>query len=146
MLTPPRRDSSPCGDRVSGYRICYTPDQKVSNLLFKLAGSQMGELRLYGYSEGRQDFVKRLSACPSHVSLQTFNNAVADGVESKLRSLHQERGDGAGPFIAVSLRYIEAWEFYDTTLNSFSNLNRRLEVLERDFNARARAHGSSPGI
>ena len=144
MLTPPRRSASPAGDRVTGYRIKFQQNQKVSNLLFELAGAQMGELRLYGYSEGRQDFVKPLRDCPAHVSIQTFNKAVADGVELKLRSLHCDHDDGVGPFIAVSLRYIEAWEFYDTTRDSLSDLHRRLEILERDL--QARAHGSGPGI
>ena len=96
------------GDWLSGFRVSYRPNQQVSQLLFQLAGPKLGEFRVYGFQDGRYDFLKKLSDAPQSLSLQTFNEDLAKTAETTLTAKHCPTADTGGPFLTVCLRHIQA--------------------------------------
>ena len=139
MLTPPIHpdadsgEDSPAPHRATGYRLAVRDDMQLSQLLFRVAGHQLGEVRVYSFQSGSTiPFTTRTTDLPIKVSIQVWNEDLASSIETALQTDHVPRAariEGVA-YQVFLLRKISQWELWDNCSADFSQLDRRITQLQ----------------
>ena len=129
MLTPPLHPDADSDDpgpphRSTGFRLHLEPHQQLSQVLFKFAGYQIGEIRAYSIESGaRIPCITAAKDFPLKISLQVFSD-----IPSYLR-------DESVTYTVFYLRKLSLWELWDNCSADFDVLDRQIQPLTDQVHA-----------